>query len=357
VLRKPELFTAYTPYQPEVSQGTLQAIFEYQTMICELTGMDVSNASMYDGATAFVEAALMACRVTKRHKVIVAGSVHPEWLEVLLTYAESGLLDVEILDFDGGRLDAADAEEVCDEATAALLVASPNFVGVFEQLDGLAQAIHAVGGLFVVGANPILAGLMKPASETGADIVVGEGQALGNGMNLGGPGLGFFACNQKHVRQMPGRLVGQTVDVDGKTAYVLTLSTREQHIRREKATSNICSNHSLNALAAGAYLSAVGRQGLRDIAYACVAKAHYLHDRLLETGKFSAPWSAPFGFEFAHANHGDAGEMHEAMLERGILAGVILESVDGGDDLVLFAVTEKRTREELDAFVEEVMSL
>ncbi|HSK48186.1 MAG TPA: aminomethyl-transferring glycine dehydrogenase subunit GcvPA [Coriobacteriia bacterium] len=356
VLRKPEFFTAYTPYQPEVSQGTLQAIFEYQSMICALTGMDVANASMYDGATAFVEAALMACRVTKRQKVLVAGSVHPEWIEVMYTYAEAGHVDVEVIDFDGGRLDPTQVADAMDASVAAVLVASPNFVGVLEDLDALGKIAHGEGALFVVAANPIMLGIMEPPSTFGADIVVGEGQPLGNAMSFGGPGLGFFACRQKNVRQMPGRLVGQTVDADGQKAYVLTLSTREQHIRREKATSNICSNHALNALAAGAYLAAVGSVGLSEIARACVAKARYLRDRLIETGKFAAPWEDPFGYEFALTYKGDADEMHARMFERGFFAGIIL-SVEDEHDMILFAVTEKRTREEMDAFAEEVAAL
>ncbi len=357
VVSKPEFFTAYTPYQPEVSQGTLQAIFEYQSMICALTGMDVANASMYDGATAFVEAALMACRVTKRHRVVVAGSVHPEWFEVLITYAESGNFEVDVLDFEGGRLDPADVAELLGHDAAALLVASPNFIGVLEDLGGLAEAAHAAGSLLVVATNPILLGVMEPPSSFGADIVVGEGQPLGNAMSFGGPGLGFFACRQAHVRQMPGRLVGRTVDVDGNDAFVLTLSTREQHIRREKATSNICSNHALNALAAGVYLSAVGREGLAGIARTCVARARYLRERLIETGKFSAPWDEPFGYEFALAYDGDADDLHHKLLHKGYLAGVVLDATDEGPDLMLFAVTEKRTRAQIDAFVEEVASL
>jgi glycine dehydrogenase subunit 1 len=358
VLRKPEFFTAYTPYQPEISQGTLQAIYEYQTMICELTGMDAANASMYDGATAFVEAALMACRVTKRERVIVAGSIHPEWLEVMETYASSGLFEIEILDFEHGRLDPEQAAAAIDNGCAALMVASPNFVGVLEELQPLGEAAAAQGALFVVASNPILLGVMEPPSVYGADIVVGEGQPLGNAMSYGGPGLGFFACKSKHLRQIPGRLVGRTVDADGNQAFVLTLSTREQHIRREKATSNICSNHALNALAAAVYLSAVGREGLAGIARASVAKAHYLRERLIATGRFFEPWDAPFGYEFALAYDGDAEAMHAAMLEKGILAGLILDTAEGaGVDLVLLAVTEQRTRAEIDRFVAEVAML
>ena len=375
VVSKPEFFTAYTPYQPEVSQGTLQAIYEYQTGICELTGMDVANASMYDGATAFVEAALMACRVTKRHKVVCASTVHPEWQNTLGTYAEAGTFEIgefPVADFERGvvRTDAADGRGLAAllaDDIAAVLVQSPNFFGNFEDLAEIGRLAHEAGALFVVAANPVLLAIVEPPSVYGADIVVGEGQPLGNAISYGGPGLGFFACRQALVRQMPGRLVGRTTDVDGNRAFVLTLSTREQHIRREKATSNICSNHALNALAAGVYLAAVGSEGLAGIARACVAKAHYLREALLATGKFSAPWDSPFGYEFALVYDGDVAEMHAALLKRGYLAGASVADVEGerptgvlpavADDLVLFAVTETRTRAEMDAFAREVASL
>jgi len=358
VVRRPEFFTAYTPYQPEVSQGTLQNIYEFQTMICELTGMDVANASMYDGATAFVEAALMASRVTKRHKVIVAGSVHPEWRVVLRTYAASGNIEVVTCPVADGVVPIAAAAALMDDSTAALLVSSPNFLGHLEDLAALGEVAHAAGALFVVSVNPILSGVLEPPSSFGADIVVGEGQPLGNPMSLGGPGLGFFACREAHLRQLPGRIVGRTVDVDGRGAFVLTMQTREQHIRRERATSNICSNHALNALAAAVYLSAVGVEGLASVGRACVAKAHYLRDALLATGKFDAPYSAPFAYEFALRYKGDSAVMHSEMLGRGFLAGVDLGTIDPGmDGLVLFAVTEKRARAEMDAFAGEVASL
>ncbi len=367
VVSKPEFFTAYTPYQPEVSQGTLQAIYEYQSMICALTGMDVSNASMYDGATAFVEAALMAARVTKRHTVLCASTVHPEWQNTLATYADAGTLELaEFPHVAGGVVDLADLEErLAAGDIAAVLVQSPNFFGSFEDLETLGRLAHEAGALFVVAVNPLLLGIVDPPSAYGADIVVGEGQPLGNAASYGGPGLGFFACAEKYVRQMPGRVVGRTVDVDGAMAFVLTLSTREQHIRREKATSNICSNHALNALTACVYLSAVGQHGLAGIARACVAKAHYLRDALLATGKFSAPWDEHFGYEFTLAYDGDVAEMHDKLLAAGFLAGVSVADVEaewptGVDDaehLVVFAVTEKRTKEEMDAFVEEVASL
>jgi glycine dehydrogenase subunit 1 len=358
VLQRPEFFTAYTPYQPEVSQGTLQNIYEFQSMICELTGMDVANASMYDGATAFVEAALMAARVTKRYRVVVAGAVNPEWRVVLDTYASSGAVEVVTCPVEDGVTVPAIASSLVDENTAALLVANPNFLGHLEDLASLAGVAHDAGALLVVAMNPVLGAVLEAPASFGADIVVGEGQVLGNAMSFGGPGLGFFACRQPQLRQLPGRVVGRTVDVDGAPAFVLTFQTREQHIRREKATSNICSNHALNALAAAVYLSSVGSAGLAEVGEACIAKAHYLRERLLATGRFDGPWSAPFAHEFALRYHGDVGGMQTEMLARGYLAGVDLGSVDPGmDGLVLFAVTEKRTRAELDAFVEEVASL
>ncbi len=376
VLRRPEFFTAYTPYQPEVSQGTLQAIFEYQTMVCELTAMDVANASMYDGATAMVEAALMACRVTRRTRVVCASTVHPEWQATLATYAAAGDIDVITASMSTGEGDPSTSggEQVSEILAAlasgdvaAVLVQNPDFFGRLSEFGDLAHSVHAAGAMLVVVANPLLLGVVEPPGVQGADIVVGEGQVLGNAMSYGGPGLGFFACREKHVRQMPGRLVGRTADVAGSTAYVLTLSTREQHIRREKATSNICSNHALNALAAGAYLAAVGTSGLEGIAGACIAKAHYLHACLLETGVFTAAWDAPFAHEFVLRYHGDVREMQARMFSRGYLAGVDISQfaaewpagappVDTAG-LVMFAITEKRTREEMDSFAREVASL
>ena len=358
VLRRPEFFTAYTPYQPEVSQGTLQNIYEFQSMICELTGMDVANASMYDGATAFVEAALMAARVTKRSRVVVAGSVHPEWRVVLDTYASSGAITVATCPVTDGVTSAASLASMVDAQTAAVLVASPNFLGHIEDLAAIGNVAHAVGALFVVAVNPALAGVLEPPSAFGADIVVGEGQPLGSSMSFGGPGLGFFACKDAYLRQLPGRVVGRTIDVDGRGALVLTMQTREQHIRRERATSNICSNHALNALAAAVYLSAVGAEGLAEVGRSSIAKAHYLRDALVTSGRFEEVWSAPYAHEFALRYVGDVQVMQDALLERGYLAGVDLGLVDPGlDGLVLFACTEKRTRDEIDSFVREVVSL
>jgi glycine dehydrogenase subunit 1 len=359
VLRKPAFFTAYTPYQPEVSQGTLQNIYEFQTMVCELTGMDVANASMYDGATAFAEAALMAARVTKRRRVVVSGAVHPAWREVLRTYAATGVIDVAETRALDGATDAAAVREALAGDTAALLVASPGFYGTVEDLAALGEAAHAVGALLVVATDPVLLGALEPPSAYGADIVVGEGQCFGNAMSLGGPGLGIFACREQHLRQMPGRIVGRTVDADGSPAFVLTMQTREQHIRRERATSNICSNHALNALAAAVHLSALGPDGLAAVASACLAKARYLRERLLATGRFAAPWDTAFAKEFALVFDGDAAAMRDRLLGAGFLAGVPVAEIDpdAPRGLVLFAVTEKRTRAEMDALAEAVTAL
>jgi glycine dehydrogenase subunit 1 len=359
VLRKPEFFTAYTPYQPEVSQGTLQNIYEFQSMVCELTGMDVANASMYDGATALTEAALMSSRVTKRQRVLVSATVHPEWREVLRTYAEAGVIEAVEIAAESGLTDAQALAAALDDTVAAVLVSSPNFYGALEDLGALGEAAHAAGALFVVAVNPVLLGVLEPPASAGADIVVGEGQSLGNAMSFGGPGLGIFAAREQHLRQMPGRIVGRTVDVDGNPAFVLTMQTREQHIRREKATSNICSNHALNALAAAVYLSAVGVAGLESIGRSCVAKAHFLREALLATGRFTSPWETAFANEFALLYDGDAAVLRDALLESGFLAGVPVREIDPSapEGLLLLAVTEKRTRAEMDAFAKEVASL
>ena len=358
VVSKPAFFTAYTPYQPEVSQGTLQAIYEYQSMICSLTGMDVANASMYDGATAFVEGALMAARVTRRREVVVSGAVHPEWRETLATYAGGGALTIVSCPMRGGVTDAAALRTLVGGQTAAVLVASPSFYGTLEDLREIGEIAHRAEALLVVGTNPVLLGVLEPPSCAGADIVVGEGQPLGNPMSFGGPGLGVFACRQQHLRQMPGRVVGRTVDADGRPGFVLTFATREQHIRREKATSNICSNHALNALAAGVYLAAVGTEGLSGIGRACIAKAHYLEQALVATGRFLRVFEAPFANEFTLRFEGDVRAMQAALLRSGFFAGIDLGRFSAADaGLVSFAVTEKRTRAQIDRLLEEVSRL
>jgi glycine dehydrogenase subunit 1 len=364
VVSRPEFFTAYTPYQPEVSQGTLQAIYEFQSFVCRLTGMDVANASMYDGATAMVEAALLASHFTRRKRVVVAGTVHPEWRGTLRTYARAGLVEPVVAPVRDGLTDVSALSALVADA-ACVIVADPNFVGGLEDLAAIGEIAHGAGALFVVATDLSLAGVLAPPSQAGADVVVGEGQPLGNSMSFGGPGFGFFAARKQYLRRMPGRIAGRTVDVDGRPGFVLTMQTREQHIRREKATSNICSNHALCALAATVHLSLLGPQGLAEMGKRAVASAHYLRHRLLATGRFTAPWDAPFAREFALRFDGDVAAMRETMLERGFLAGVDLARFAGladalgvkASDLVLFATTEKRTRDEIDRFVTEMESL
>jgi glycine dehydrogenase subunit 1 len=361
---RPEFFTAYTPYQPEVSQGTLQAIYEHQSYVCRLTGMDVANASMYDGATAMVEACLLAAHFTGRRRVVISGGVHPEWIETLRTYAAAGLLDPVVLPVEHGRTRFDVAEPLLEDA-ACLVVADPGFLGTLEDLRAASALCVKAEALFVVTTDLSLMGVLEPPSAFGADVVVGEGQPLGNAMSFGGPGFGFFAARYQYLRRMPGRIVGRTVDAEGARGFVLTMQTREQHIRREKATSNICSNHALNALAATVHLAMLGPQGLAETGRAAVAKAHYLRDALLATGRFSAPWDAPFAREFVLRFQGDVAAMQAAALEGGYLAGVSLARFPGLEeivgmpvgDLVLFAATEKRTRAQIDEFVKVVTAL
>jgi len=358
VVSKPAFFTAYTPYQPEVSQGTLQAMYEYQSMVCMLTGMEVSNASLYDGATACAEAALMAARVTKRGTVIVSSAVHPEWRETLRTYTAGGAVEVVTCPAFDGVTDVETLGRLMHDDVAAVICASPSWYGALEDLPTLARIARGVGALLVVGTNPMLLGVLEAPGSVGADIVVAEGQPFGNPMSFGGPGLGMFACRQEHIRQMPGRVVGRTTDVDGRTGFVLTFSTREQHIRREKATSNICSNHALNALAAGVHMAALGPEGLAGVGAACVARAHYLADALVATGRFQRAHTRPFANEFTLRYDGDVAAMQARLLDRGIIAGIDLGRFSAGDrGVVLFAVTEKRTRHEIDRFAEEVHAL
>jgi len=342
VLRRGEFYTAYTPYQPEVSQGTLQAIFEYQTMICALTGMDVSNASHYDGATATAEAVITAVNVhrMKRRKVALSPYVHPEYRAVVCTYTQ------------GMGLEIGDQE--LDSETACLVVQYPDFLGHIKDLAPLAEAAHAAGALLVVVADPIALGLLKPPGEFGADIVVGEGQGMGAGLDFGGPYLGFFATREEYVRRMAGRLVGQTVDAEDRRGFVLTLSTREQHIRREKATSNICTNQGLVALAAAVYMATLGRRGMRQVATLCYHKAHYAQQRIGEIDGFSVVGDGPFFKEFVVRCPCPVQEVNEYLLaEWGIIGGYDLgrdyAQLDGH---MLLCVTEMNPREEIDMLVE-----
>ncbi|MEW6308324.1 MAG: aminomethyl-transferring glycine dehydrogenase subunit GcvPA [Bacillota bacterium] len=350
VISRSEFYSAYTPYQPEVSQGVLQSIFEYQTAICELTGLDVSNASMYDGATAMVEAVVMAEATNGRKRVVLGQSVHPEYRQTLKSYNAADRFDIAEVPFKDGVTDVAAAKAAITQETACVICQVPNFFGCIEDVQALAEAAHAAGALFIVVANPISLGLLEAPAAYGADIVCGEGQPMGNPMYYGGPHLGFFAAKEKLVRRMAGRIVGQTVDSRGQRAFVLTLQTREQHIRREKATSNICSNEALNALAALTYLCTLGKQGIKEVAEQCLAKAHYAHGQF--KGKVKPAFKAPFFNEFV-VKVDDPAKANARLLKDNILGGLDLgrfyPELKGH---MLLAFTEKRTKAEIDALID-----
>jgi glycine dehydrogenase subunit 1 len=354
ITSRSEFATAYTPYQPEVSQGTLTAIFEYQTMICELTGMDVSNASVYDGGSAVAEAALMAIALGKTRKtILVSKGTHHFNREVMKTYIEGQGVGVREVPLRGGFTDLDVLRETCSDDTAAIIVQCPNFVGSIEDMKAIGEAAQACGAIFIAVVDPLSLGILRPPGDFGAGIVVGEGQALGNPPSFGGPLFGFFATREEYKRLLPGRLVGQTVDVEGKRGYVLTLQTREQHIRREKATSNICTNQALNALAATVYMSLMGKEGLREVGLLCLKKAHYARKKILELSGFSSPWNAPVFKEFPVRTPVPPGEIIAQLKSQRILAGVDAGCFDRDlEGLLLVAVTERRTREEIDRFIE-----
>ena len=348
-----EFYTAYTPYQPEISQGTLQAMFEYQTMMCALTGMDVANASHYDGATAVAEAIIMCVDITRRrrNKVVVARTVHPEYRATARSYTRG--MGIGVVGDENIYEDVESILELVDDDTACLILQSPDFLGRMRDLSGLADRVHERGALLVVVVDPISLGLFVPPGSLGADIVVGEGQALGNDLNYGGPYLGFFACRQKHVRKLAGRLVGETVDVDGKRGYVLTLSTREQHIRRERATSNICTNQSLCALAAAVYLAALGKCGLRSVAELCYHKAHYAAEVIDAIPGFELVTEGPFFKEFVVRCPRPVAELNDWLLGRGIVGGYDLSrQYPELEDHALLCVTEMNTRDQIDTLAQ-----
>ncbi len=354
LIQRSEFFTSYTPYQPEISQGTLQYIFEFQTLICQLTGMEVANASMYDGSTAMAEAYVMAQRVTRRDKIVVAESVHPEYRQVAQTYTQHGDLEIVAAEFDEktGRL--ADLSAL-DDKTAALVVQSPNFFGCIENLERLAEAAHNVGALLIVVVTEAISfGLLKSPGECGADIVVGEGQSFGIPMSFGGPHVGLFATQEKYVRQMPGRLCGIAYDKNGNRGFVLTLSTREQHIRREKATSNICTNQGLIALAATIYMEAMGKKGLQEVAEQNAQKAAYTAKKIGSLDGYEIAFSAPTFNEFVVRGPRAAAEILEEMrVGHGIVGGLALSKYypERPNDF-LVCVTETMKREKIDALVD-----
>jgi glycine dehydrogenase subunit 1 len=354
VAGRSEFYTAYTPYQAEASQGSLQAFFEYQTLICQLTGMDVSNASLYDGGSAVTEAALMAVTATDRHgRVLVAESVHPEHRLILDTYLKNLDTQVVTLPTPHGALEAEVLKKAINDETACAIVQHPNFFGGLENVQQLADIAHAKGALFVVSVDPISLGLLQRPGDYGADIVVAEGQSLGTPLQFGGPYLGILACKEQFVRKMPGRLIGQTVDRNGKRCWTLTLQTREQHIRREKATSNICTNQGLLALRATVYLAALGPQGLRETAELCTRKAHYAAEQLARIPDVKLRFSQPFFKEFTIQVRGDVPTVLDRLLAMGYHAGLPLGRWYATlGDCISLAVTEQRTKTEIDGLVE-----
>ncbi|MFU8793750.1 MAG: aminomethyl-transferring glycine dehydrogenase subunit GcvPA [Dethiobacteria bacterium] len=355
VTSRSEFYTSYTPYQPEVSQGVLQSIFEYQTMICQLTGMDVSNASMYDGGTAVTEGAVMGCGATRRSRVLVSQSVSPYYRAVIKNYFHSRGLTLDEIPLKDGCTDRGKLEEMLDDDVATVVMQQPNFFGMVENMSGIADLVHSRKALLLVSADPISLALLQTPAEYGADIVVGEGQCLGVPASFGGPVLGIMAAREKFVRQMPGRIVGETVDSEGNRGFVLTLQTREQHIRREKAASNICSNEALVALAASVYLATMGPQGMREVAEQCLQKANYAKEKITSLNGYSLAFPGINFKEFAVTVPGDPAVLNRKLLEKNILGGVELGPLyPGFKNTMLFAFTEKRTREEIDTLVGEL---
>jgi len=356
ILSRSEFFTAYTPYQPEISQGTLQTIFEFQTLVCQLTGMEVANASMYDGSTALAEAVLMAERVTRKSKVVASGAIHPQYLEVIRTYVQHAGIDLDVVAFDAQSGQAGkELVDSIDDKTAAVVVQSPNFFGCVEDLAAFATAARAKGALLVVAVTEAISlGLLKSPGECGADIVVAEGQSFGVPLSFGGPYVGLFATMEKYARQIPGRLVGEAYDKKGNRGFVLTLATREQHIRREKATSNICTNEGLIALAATVYLETMGKRGMREVAEQCIQKAAYAARKIRKLRGFELPYSGPFFNEFVVRGPLNAPELLSRLgKEKNIEGGVALSQFFPAQERdFLVCVTETNTREQIDQLVD-----
>ncbi len=367
IVSRGDFYTAYTPYQAEVSQGSLQMMFEFQTMMCELTGMGISNASMYDGASATAEAALMAARFMKKDKILVADSLHPEYLQTINTYVSGPQLKIETIQHDeSGMLSVEDLKAKIDEETAGVIVQYPNFFGVIEDLKAIREASKDV--LMIVVVNPISLGVLEAPGNFGADIVTGDGQPLGIPMNLGGPSFGIFTIrdDKRLVRTMPGRIIGETVDVDGKRGYVMTLQAREQHIRRAKATSNICSNHALGTLYAATYLSLVGPEGLREIGENNISKSHYLLERLEKTGHFKRKFSGEFFNEFVVETDLNIFKLKRKLLKNNIIGPLDLGMFGGtksklkkllSKNDLLFCTTEANTAEDIERLLSVVEAM
>jgi glycine dehydrogenase subunit 1 len=343
VTGKEQFVTTYTPYQAEISQGVLQSIFEYQTQICELTGLDVSNASVYDGAVAIAEAIFMT-QERKKSTILMSENLNPEYIAVARTYCESRNVRIRMLRNENGKTSLKDLEEQIDEETAAVVIQSPNYYGIIEDVELLAEKAHQFKARLILSANPIAMGLLKSAGELGADICVGEGQPLGMPLSFGGPYLGFMACKKELMRKLPGRIVGQTVDHDGRRCYVLTLQAREQHIRREKASSNICSNEALCAMTASVYLATLGPDGLKQVALNSASHAHYLQKKLAEAG-FDLVYDQPFFHEFL-VRVPNARKAEERLAAKGILSGLVI-----GEDEMLWCATELNSKADIEEAV------
>ncbi|MFS8185636.1 aminomethyl-transferring glycine dehydrogenase subunit GcvPA [Rossellomorea marisflavi] len=354
VLSRSEFYTAYTPYQPEISQGELQAIFEFQTMICELTGMDVANSSMYDGGTSLAEAAMLSAGQTRRKKVLVSAAVHPESKDVLRSYAKGQYIDVVEVPHKDGVTDLEALENLIGDDVAAVIVQYPNFFGRIEDLQAIEAITHGSKAMFVVSSNPLALGALTPPGKFGADIVIGDAQPFGIPSAFGGPHCGYFAVSKKLMRKVPGRLVGQTVDEDGVRGFVLTLQAREQHIRRDKATSNICSNQALNALAASVAMTALGKQGVKEMAIQNIQKAHYAKNALKSAG-LELAFEGPSFNEFVVKLKAPVRDLNLHLIQKGMIGGYDLGLTDETlANHMLVAVTELRSKEEIDAFAKEL---
>lgn len=366
ITSRQEFYTSYTPYQPEISQGVLQATFEYQSMICELTGMDAANASLYDGAVAMYEAAILACRYTNRKEIIIARSVNPEYRKVLssgLKYFGITIKEIEFYndsaDSDkSGMINKEAIENAVGENTASIIIQSPNFFGIVEDIKSIAEKAKEVGALTIAVCDPISLAVLESPGSLGADIAVGEAQPLGIPLSFGGPLLGYFAVKKPFIRRMPGRIVGQTVDTEGRKGFVLTLQAREQHIRRERATSNVCTNQALCAIAASVYLSTMGREGLKEIATQCINKSYYACNELVDTGEVSKVFGAPFFREFVVKTEILPQKLNEELLHDSIIGGYDLsEEYPELEGCWLVAVTEKRSKDEIDFFTSKVKKI
>ncbi len=358
LISRSEFYTAYTPYQAEVSQGTLQTIFEYQSVICELTGMDIANASMYDGGSALAEACHMANTIKKKCKIILSELIHPFYQRIVHTYVKECGLEIVTCPSKNGITDLDALKGLLDENTSCVCIQQPNFYGYLERMGDIEQLTHGKETLFISVVDPISLGIIAPPGDYNADIAVGEGQTIGIPQSFGGPLLGIFASKQEFVRFLPGRIVGETTDIEGKRGFVLTLQTREQHIRREKATSNICTNEALMALSALIYLCSLGKQGIIDVGNLCVSKSHYLHSRIKELKGIRPVFAQEFFKEFVVETEKPADEVLNVLLERKIFGGVPLSMFSKEvKNRILVSVTEKRSKEEIDNFVENLAKI